>query len=129
MDLDPSQFLAPSDDEDEEPQVENGPPILTSLGLTHINHVNSFGMQSESDYQADESMTEPDTAAPKVNGSTQKPAACTICDMVFSNRANARRHEKNIHGVTHTPMASNQHTTNNFMMSSQGKIIINFIAI
>lgn len=26
-------------------------------------------------------------------------AACTICNMQFSNRANARRHERNIHGI------------------------------
>lgn len=37
--VDPTQFLAQDDDEG----VSNGedqPPILTSLGLTHINHVN-----------------------------------------------------------------------------------------
>lgn len=52
MELDPSQFLAQgsSDDEseidDEHSRSEslingNGPPILTSLGLTHINSVPS----------------------------------------------------------------------------------------
>jgi hypothetical protein len=45
MELDPSQFLAQgsSDDESEDEQSRiqngNGPPILTSLGLTHINSV------------------------------------------------------------------------------------------
>jgi hypothetical protein len=29
--------------------------------------------------------------------SAQVPANCTVCNMQFSNRANARRHEKNIH--------------------------------
>lgn len=46
LELDPSQFLAQgsSDDEsddDESIQNGNGPPILTSLGLTHINSVPS----------------------------------------------------------------------------------------
>lgn len=124
MDLDPSQFLAGSDDDDDDAtREENGPPILTSLGLTHINHVNPF-MPNESDYQADESMTEPETTMPKVNGgsSTQKPAGCTICDMVFSNRANARRHEKNIHGVHHTPMINNS-SNNSLMLTSTGIFI------
>ncbi len=43
--MDPSQFLAREND-DEEPANEGegggGPPILTSLGLTHINHVNPY---------------------------------------------------------------------------------------
>lgn len=30
-------------------------------------------------------------------------AACTVCDMSFSNRANARRHERNIHGLCQNP--------------------------
>lgn len=49
MELDPSQFLAQGSSEDEsDNEVSssrlnlpsgNGPPILTSLGLTHINSV------------------------------------------------------------------------------------------
>lgn len=58
MEIDPSQFLARSEDEidDDESNADddeddedtnghndnNGPPILTSLGLTHINSVNPF---------------------------------------------------------------------------------------
>lgn len=54
MDLDPSQFLATrvgSDSEDDnddnhdengtDNELADGPQILTSLGLTHINHLNS----------------------------------------------------------------------------------------
>lgn len=51
MELDPSQFLAQgsSDDDSENEQGNrlksqqngNGPPILTSLGLTHINSVSN----------------------------------------------------------------------------------------
>lgn len=48
MELDPSQFLAQgsSDDDSENEDDEsikngNGPPILTSLGLTHINSVSN----------------------------------------------------------------------------------------
>lgn len=57
MEIDPSQFLARNDDDDDDGHFDNddddelipppimsmeeGPPILTSLGLTHINHVNS----------------------------------------------------------------------------------------
>lgn len=33
------------------------------------------------------------------------PACCSICEMKFSNRANARRHERNIHGVILNPIA------------------------
>lgn len=50
--MDPSQFLARENDEEEAPVEEEGgggggggnggPPILTSLGLTHINHVNPY---------------------------------------------------------------------------------------
>ena len=33
-------------------------------------------------------------------GNQQVPQpSCTICNMKFSNRANARRHERNIHGI------------------------------
>lgn len=34
----------------------------------------------------------------------QMYAACTVCDMSFSNRANARRHERNIHGLRQNPL-------------------------
>lgn len=37
--VDPTQFLA-QDDDDAVSNGEEQPPILTSLGLTHINHVN-----------------------------------------------------------------------------------------
>lgn len=42
--MDPSQFLARENDDDEPANEEEGggPPILTSLGLTHINHVNPY---------------------------------------------------------------------------------------
>lgn len=42
--MDPSQFLARDNDDDEPANEEEGggPPILTSLGLTHINHVNPY---------------------------------------------------------------------------------------
>lgn len=58
MEIDPSQFLARSEDENDDDESNadddeddedanghndnNGPPILTSLGLTHINSVNPF---------------------------------------------------------------------------------------
>lgn len=35
--VDPTQFLA--QENDEEMELDEHPPILTSLGLTHINHV------------------------------------------------------------------------------------------
>lgn len=41
--VDPTQFLAQEqDDDDAVSNGDEGPPILTSLGLTHINHVNSL---------------------------------------------------------------------------------------
>lgn len=43
--MDPSQFLARENEEEEHVNEEEGgggPPILTSLGLTHINHVNPY---------------------------------------------------------------------------------------
>lgn len=45
--MDPSQFLARENENEEEETVNEeegggGPPILTSLGLTHINHVNPY---------------------------------------------------------------------------------------
>lgn len=38
----------------------------------------------------------------------QMISTCTVCDMSFSNRANARRHERNIHGVHQNPAYSAQ---------------------
>lgn len=47
--VDPTQFLARDNDDDTDLDgtaaqtfAEEGPPILTSLGLTHINHVNPY---------------------------------------------------------------------------------------
>lgn len=38
--VDPTQFLAQENDpNDEEMENDEHPPILTSLGLTHISHV------------------------------------------------------------------------------------------
>lgn len=34
----------------------------------------------------------------------QMVAACSVCEMTFSNRANARRHERNIHGLKQNPV-------------------------
>lgn len=46
-----------------------------------------------------------------MNGtSKQTPANCTVCNMQFSNRANARRHEKNIHGIQTVALSNNQYT-------------------
>lgn len=44
-----------------------------------------------------------------VNNSTsgRSLASCTICHMQFSNRANARRHERNIHGIRISVQGSN----------------------
>lgn len=39
--VDPTLFLAQDDDDDAASIGEDQPPILTSLGLTHINHVNA----------------------------------------------------------------------------------------
>ena len=36
----------------------------------------------------------------------QIPANCSTCDIEFSNRANARRHERNIDGVIMNPLAN-----------------------
>lgn len=50
---------------------------------------------SQAEPNADDSLTiTPQIHRPKSN--SNQPA-CTICDMKFSNRANARRHERNIH--------------------------------
>lgn len=43
--------------------------------------------------------------------STPIPASCSICDMKFSNRANARRHERNIHGVILNPINAVNNST------------------
>ena len=39
----------------------------------------------------------------------QIPSNCTICNMQFSNRANARRHEKNIHKIAPNPIGPTTH--------------------
>uniref|UniRef100_A0A336KEG1 CSON007249 protein n=1 Tax=Culicoides sonorensis TaxID=179676 RepID=A0A336KEG1_CULSO len=58
------------------------------------------------------------------NKCIQIPANCTICDMRFSNRANARRHERNIHGVILNPMGNNSSTVNGSISSSTPKSVL-----
>lgn len=42
--VDPTQFLAQGNEEEEEEEIDNDkqPPILASLGLTHISQVSLF---------------------------------------------------------------------------------------
>lgn len=47
--------------------------------------------------QMDDSLYSQQNANSSIAGRSQ--ASCTICHMQFSNRANARRHERNIHGI------------------------------
>lgn len=62
----------------------------------------SFLRQSQSgDGFAKVSENEEDECDDKL--SKELLAACTVCDMSFSNRANARRHERNIHGLRQNP--------------------------
>lgn len=84
--------------------LEDGPPILTSLGLTHINHVNPFSFLS----------TElgHDSIHHDVSMGDVPRAQCTVCHMKFSNRANARRHERNIHGKILNPVSQLMNHTN-----------------
>lgn len=42
IDMDPTEFLAHDDNESEKGFNDSGPPILTSLGLTHRTHVNPY---------------------------------------------------------------------------------------
>lgn len=42
IDMDPTEFLAHDDNDSDRGFNDNGPPILTSLGLTHRTHVNPF---------------------------------------------------------------------------------------
>jgi hypothetical protein len=112
MEIDPTQFLAQNDDDDDDddtpripqPQVsmEEGPPILTSLGLTHINSVNPYNLASSDNEMNDDGLLRPSSSSTPASGRT--PALCSVCDMSFSNRANARRHERNIHGIDNNPL-------------------------
>lgn len=99
MELDPSQFLIQSqneedyDDDYDEGDLSGCPPLLESLGLHHStddggNHLsdNETGEDNDGD-----------------NMQRQMIAACSVCEMTFSNRANARRHERNIHGLKQNP--------------------------
>lgn len=56
-------------------------------------------------------------------------AACTVCDMSFSNRANARRHERNIHGLRQNPaypvLDSIEGTDENDELYNQNKSVSN----
>ncbi|GAB0094079.1 zinc finger protein hangover [Sergentomyia squamirostris] len=112
MELDPSQFLIDNDTDDENYQndgarSDEGPPILTSLGLTHINHVNPFNYLATDLEEFDQDGDSLDASAQfgglpgqaKRKPQPSIPAQCQICRMKFSNRANARRHERNIHGI------------------------------
>lgn len=109
VEIDPTEFLAHNvedDEEDNDDYSEREPipqpimtmeemtnPILTSLGLTHINHVNPYNyLSAENGGSEDAIYNQQDSK------STIFPANCSVCDMKFSSRANARRHERNIHG-------------------------------
>ncbi|XP_031629010.1 zinc finger protein hangover-like isoform X2 [Contarinia nasturtii] len=90
--MDPTQFLA--QENDDEMEIEEHPPILASLGLTHISHQQNT--ENANNDQMDESYSQQNVNN-LIAGRSQ--ASCTICHMQFSNRANARRHERNIHGI------------------------------
>ncbi|XP_055304076.1 zinc finger protein hangover [Sitodiplosis mosellana] len=96
--MDPTQFLA--QENDEELENDEHPPILASLGLTHINHQNTDNGTD----QMDDSLGQQNVNN-SITGRSQ--ASCTICHMQFSNRANARRHERNIHGIRISLQGSN----------------------
>lgn len=65
------------------------------------------------------STTGPDDSLLYGSGSSQsfmRPSSqpqCTVCNMKFSNRANARRHERNIHGILPNPMLMMNNSHNN----------------
>ncbi|XP_055624635.1 zinc finger protein hangover-like isoform X2 [Toxorhynchites rutilus septentrionalis] len=103
MELDPSQFLLQSqndDDYDEQKSIDRDssinlsmkhePLILASLGLHHINSTDLFENISDNENEDEDNQK-------------QSLASCSVCDMTFSNRANARRHERNIHGLRQNP--------------------------
>ncbi|CRK91218.1 CLUMA_CG004900, isoform A [Clunio marinus] len=124
MELDPSQFLAQGSSDEEEESVNedsragsllngNGPPILTSLGLTHVNSIPSNPFASY--LNSDDSASEDKASEVSSNGSrqTQVPASCSVCNLQFSNRANARRHEKNIHMLSPKPIGPSATASSN----------------
>ncbi|XP_062701936.1 zinc finger protein hangover isoform X2 [Aedes albopictus] len=99
MELDPSQFLIQSqneenyDDDFDEGDISGGPPLLESLVLHHNNSDDIVKHPSDNETGDD------------VDGMQhQMVAACSVCEMTFSNRANARRHERNIHGLKQNPV-------------------------
>ncbi|KAJ6637460.1 Zinc finger protein, partial [Pseudolycoriella hygida] len=116
-DVDPSQFLARDNDDGDELATEEegggGPPILTSLGLTHINHVNPYSFLSTELGNEVQSETETSGNATTFTlANFRRPGSqpcCTVCNMKFSNRANARRHERNIHGIKADILTSTPH--------------------
>lgn len=101
MELDPSQFLIQShneedyDDDYDEGDMSGGPPLLESLGLHHINTSDGTGNHPSDNETGDDNDAD--------NFQRHMTAACSVCEMTFSNRANARRHERNIHGLKQNP--------------------------
>lgn len=118
--VDPTQFLA--QENDEEMDHDKHPQILASLGLTHIsqvslnsymNHYWNAGILIDLFFSPNHMKTKQQSTdngndqlddsygQQNVNNSMagRSQASCTICHMQFSNRANARRHERNIHGI------------------------------
>lgn len=128
MELDPSQFLAGNDDDEDEDDDEmeegeviqtNGPGrkgddplILTSLGLTNVSHVNPFNYLATDldDDNADDGLN---GSKSSLSGGVNAATQCRICQMRFSNRANARRHERNIHGIQIIAESNNNNSSNN----------------
>jgi hypothetical protein len=64
-------------------------PTFTLCSTKDTSHTSS----SESEISEDESCSEDESGSEE----EQKSYSCTVCDRVFSNRSNLRRHCKNIH--------------------------------
>lgn len=109
MSLNPAEFLDSNgvvpkqelEDEDEfllEPSKimnDEGPQILTSLGLTQIKRVNPYSQLSIDAGHTKRDIESQQEASPGI------PATqCRFCNMSFSSATNARRHERNLHRAT-----------------------------
>lgn len=99
------------------------PLILNALGLTNVSHVNPLnflatdlddpdggGGDDAAGTTVDGLDDDLDSSTLRNNNSSMSAnlagAQCRVCKMGFSNRANARRHERNIHGIQTTPDVS-----------------------
>lgn len=81
----------------------NAPQILNALGLRNVNPMSMLATDLLDDLSYNDGADDGEgtNGSGSMSGSVPPSHCCRSCGMKFSNRANARRHERNLHGIVH----------------------------